>query len=141
MAAPTSQGPDLFQGSFHFVNFDVTNMKTLPHRRAVFTHVQNNYRTWKSRERTKRLYEPAKVPRASIANVHEDITDAVSLVLMVKNDQWLTKASKTFTSSRTARHRRKGPFLFPRRPSASCHLSRNMKWPSTANVGFLVVLQ
>ncbi|KIW98635.1 uncharacterized protein Z519_00296 [Cladophialophora bantiana CBS 173.52] len=45
-----------------WVNYDAQNMKTLPHRRRVFSHIQNNYRSWERQERARALRASAKIP-------------------------------------------------------------------------------
>ncbi|EXJ61013.1 hypothetical protein A1O7_05166 [Cladophialophora yegresii CBS 114405] len=55
--------------SLLWVNHDADNMRALPHRHRVFTHVQKNYRPWKRRQETNSLRASAKVPaQASIYN-------------------------------------------------------------------------
>ncbi|OCT45591.1 hypothetical protein CLCR_01518 [Cladophialophora carrionii] len=48
--------------SLLWINHDADNMKALPHRHRVFTHVQKNYRPWKRRQETKSLRASANVP-------------------------------------------------------------------------------
>ncbi|KAJ9604639.1 hypothetical protein H2200_010753 [Cladophialophora chaetospira] len=48
--------------SLLWVNHDADNMKALPHRHRVFTHVQQKYRPWKRRQENKSLRASAKVP-------------------------------------------------------------------------------
>ena len=54
--------------SLLWINHDAENLKALPHRHRVFTHVQKNYRTWKRRQEVKSLHASAKVP--GLVNTH-----------------------------------------------------------------------
>ncbi|KAH0841715.1 hypothetical protein AYO21_01053 [Fonsecaea monophora] len=45
-----------------WVNYDAQNMKTLPHRHRVFSHIQNNYRSWERQEKNKALRASVKIP-------------------------------------------------------------------------------
>ncbi len=49
--------------SLLWVNHDAENMKALPHRHRVFTHVQKSYRPWKRKQENKSLRASARVPK------------------------------------------------------------------------------
>ncbi|KIX92688.1 uncharacterized protein Z520_11540 [Fonsecaea multimorphosa CBS 102226] len=51
-----------FGGDFLFVNHNAEQMKALPNRRKVFSHVQNQYRSWKRQEEIRALRASIKAP-------------------------------------------------------------------------------
>ncbi|OAP64222.1 hypothetical protein AYL99_00194 [Fonsecaea erecta] len=51
-----------FEGDFLFVNHDANQMKALPNRRRVFSHVQKQYRSWKRQEEIRALRASIKAP-------------------------------------------------------------------------------
>ena len=51
-----------------WVNHDAKNRKARPHRRVVFTHVQNSWKKWKRKEDALTLRKSAKLPVATLEN-------------------------------------------------------------------------
>lgn len=59
----TSTSGSSFKGNLLFVNYH-RGRETAPHRKAVFSHVQSEYRRWKRKEDARLLRESANIPVA-----------------------------------------------------------------------------
>lgn len=81
--------------SLLWVNHDANNMKALPHRHRVFTHVQNKYRPWKRRQEIKSLRASAKIPRVPKAPLDPNGRNASSI----------NSPQSVYSSSKSARSR------------------------------------
>jgi hypothetical protein len=75
MKATTSNSQPLL-----WVNHDAKNRKARPHRRVVFSHVQNSFKKWKRQEDAVALRKSSQVPGTRL-------TDATQPVLIQHGDQ------------------------------------------------------
>lgn len=70
---PVSGPPPL-----RWVNHNARNRNTLPHRHAIFSHVQNSYKRWKRHEDALSLRKAARVPGSLFMRVREPDTETQS---------------------------------------------------------------
>lgn len=76
-----------FNGARLWVNHDAQQMKSHPHRRAVFSHVQKQYRRWRRHEDFKTLRESVKLPGRKAEQHH--LLPAPPRPIITKNNSHL----------------------------------------------------